>query len=297
MNISYDYYRIFYYVAKYGSFSKAARVLLNNQPNITRTIKLLEAELGVTLFIRSHKGIELTPEGELVYKYVSSTISFIESGERELELYKKLKAGSIRLGTTETSLYVYLLPIIKKFHYLYPNIRIKIANSSSPDAMKMIQKGLVDFALVTTPITLPDNLVERRLVTYDEILVGGREFMHLKDKVVSFEDILSYPIISLSKDTSSFIFYEQLFAYNGHKYIPDIETSTISQLLTLVKENLGLGFLPEAYVEKSIADKEIISIKVKEKIPSRHFSLVRTKNHQLSIAASNLEKLIIDNIY
>ena len=46
MNVNYDYYRIFYYVAKCGNLSQAARELVNNQPNLTRSIKNLEAELG-----------------------------------------------------------------------------------------------------------------------------------------------------------------------------------------------------------------------------------------------------------
>ena len=62
MNITYDYYRIFYYVAKYQSFTLAANALYSSQPNITRSIKRLEFDLGCTLFIRSNKGVELTPE-------------------------------------------------------------------------------------------------------------------------------------------------------------------------------------------------------------------------------------------
>ena len=61
MDISYDYYRIFYYVAKYKSFTGAAEALLNSQPNITRTMKKLEKELGCTLFVRQRHGIALTP--------------------------------------------------------------------------------------------------------------------------------------------------------------------------------------------------------------------------------------------
>ena len=60
-----DYYRIFYYVAKYKSFSKAARMLDNNQPNITRCMNILESELDCKLLNRSHKGITLTPEGKI----------------------------------------------------------------------------------------------------------------------------------------------------------------------------------------------------------------------------------------
>ena len=55
MYVSYDRYRIFYYVAKYGNISQAAKVLLNNQPNLTRTIKNLEGELGCTLFARTSR--------------------------------------------------------------------------------------------------------------------------------------------------------------------------------------------------------------------------------------------------
>ena len=61
---NYDYYRIFYYVAQYQSFTKAAEMLRNNQPNITRYINNLESELGCKLFIRSNRGVKLTPEGE-----------------------------------------------------------------------------------------------------------------------------------------------------------------------------------------------------------------------------------------
>ena len=61
--ISYDSYRVFYYVSKCRSFTQAARQLLTSQPNITRTIRNLESALGCTLFLRSNHGVSLTPEG------------------------------------------------------------------------------------------------------------------------------------------------------------------------------------------------------------------------------------------
>ena len=70
--ITYDYYRIFYYVAQYKSFTKAARALHNNQPNITRCMNNLEQELGCKLFVRSHRGVSLTPEGERLYQRVAA---------------------------------------------------------------------------------------------------------------------------------------------------------------------------------------------------------------------------------
>ena len=84
MNISYDSYRVFYYVAKYHSFTQAAVVLMNNQPNVTRTIKNLEQALGCKLFIRSSRGAQLTPEGEQLYAHISLAFAQIQSGEEEL---------------------------------------------------------------------------------------------------------------------------------------------------------------------------------------------------------------------
>ena len=72
MNISYDSYRIFYYAAKYRSFSQAAAALYNNQPNVTRMIRRLESELGCALFFRSPQGVRLTPAGEKLYAPIAA---------------------------------------------------------------------------------------------------------------------------------------------------------------------------------------------------------------------------------
>ena len=75
MNISYDSYRIFYYAAKYKSFSQAAAALYSNQPNVTRTIHRLEAELCCPLFSRSPQGVKLTPEGEKLYAHIAAAFA------------------------------------------------------------------------------------------------------------------------------------------------------------------------------------------------------------------------------
>ena len=115
MYISFEYYRIFYYVAKYGSISQAAEALMNNQPNISRTIKNLESELNCTLFVRSRKGVELTPEGEKLYSHVAAAVEQIQYGEEELCLERTLAKGVVTIGASEIALRCYLLPVLKNF--------------------------------------------------------------------------------------------------------------------------------------------------------------------------------------
>ena len=81
MNISFEHYKIFYYVAKYKSISKAAQLLINNQPNLTRTIKNLENELGCRLFYRTNKGVILTPEGQMIYSHIKKAVEEVIAAE------------------------------------------------------------------------------------------------------------------------------------------------------------------------------------------------------------------------
>ena len=69
MDVNFEYYKIFYYVAKYHNFTKAAQALNNSQPNITRAMNCLEQQLNTTLFIRTNRGVQLTPEGERLYTH------------------------------------------------------------------------------------------------------------------------------------------------------------------------------------------------------------------------------------
>ena len=109
MSASFDYYRTFYYVAKYKNFTRAATMLLSSQPSVTRSIQNLESELSCRLFIRSRHGVTLTPEGEMLYRYVAPACERILRGEEELGLSLGLHGGAVSVGATETALHCLLL--------------------------------------------------------------------------------------------------------------------------------------------------------------------------------------------
>ena len=110
--VSYDYYRIFYYVAKYGSISHAAEILRSNQPNITKYMNNLESQLGCRLMTRSNKGITLTPEGEKLYAHVQIAYSQLREAENELSGVGSMRTGTVRIGATETALSGVLLDVL-----------------------------------------------------------------------------------------------------------------------------------------------------------------------------------------
>ena len=167
-----DYYRIFYYVAQYKSFSKAAEVMGNNQPNITRCMNILENELGCKLFIRSNRGVQLTVEGERLHNHVSIAMEQLVAGENELLKEKGLESGLVNIGASETALRLILLTELESFHHQYPHVKLRISNHSTPQAIQALENGLVDFAVITTPIALKKPLQRIPLFSFREILLG-----------------------------------------------------------------------------------------------------------------------------
>lgn len=294
MYISYDYYRTFYCVAKYGSFTKAAGALMSNQPNVTRIIRNLEAELDCPLFVRSNRGVTLTPEGQKLYEYVSSAVDLLQKGEEALKLYHNLQAGFVSLGVTETVLHGFLLPALREYRRKYPGIRIKISNYSTPEAVDAVRHRLVDFALVTTPVEVPRQLQEIRLSDFREILVGGTDFQPLREQTLRFSDLRHYPLIGLLKTTATFAFYNKLFAENGLLFSPDMEAATVNQLLLMIKENLGIGFLPERFAMEAVESGEVVRIPFAGSIPLRHISMIRLQDRPFSIAAEALVKMLLE---
>ncbi len=292
MNISYDYYRVFYYVAKYKKITQAARTLLINQPNITRTIKMLEDSLGCTLFIRSNRGVTLTPEGEKLYSHIKIAFEQIESAEEEISLNKSLQSGIVSIGTSEIALHCSLLPAIKKFRNLYPGVHIHITNHSTPQAITALESSAVDIAVVTTPIAESEILTSTIIKPIHEVAVCSKKFSRLLKKRVSLKEMSEYPLISLGAHTTAHELYSKYFAENNVHFEPDIEAATADQVLPMIKSDLGVGFVPAEFLKNS---QEVEIIDLKESPPERYVCIVKRTDHALSTAAKELEKLILKN--
>lgn len=290
MYINYDYYHMFYYVAKYGSVTQAARVLFCNQPNLTRAIKTLEGELGCSLFIRNNRGVKLTPEGSRLYERVRVAFESIEAGETEIIESRNLKTGSVYVATSEVALHCVLLPALKEYRTLYPGIRVKISNHSTPQAIDAIKNGIADIAVVTTPTVPSATLEEIAVSKFREVAVCSMEFSEVHGKKISFAELLEYPVISLGKQTKSFELYSGFFANVGLRFRPEIEAATADQIMPMVRAGLGIGFVPEEFLENA---SDVTVIKTEKPLPEREIRIVKRRDQPLSIAAKELERLII----
>lgn len=292
MSVSYDYYKIFYYVGKYRSFTRAASALGSSQPNVTRAMNNLEHALGCHLFIRTHRGVTLTAEGEGLYAHVKAAHEHLQTAEAELSDMCTLTGGRLSIGASEIALHGLLLPVLRHFRQSYPKVHIEITNHSSPQAVAAVRSGAVELAVVTTPAGVTSPLTETPLMEFQDILIAGPAFSGQKGQPIALSQLSSYPLILLGRDTSTFAFYEKVFSKHGLLLTPDIEAATTDQILPLVKYDLGLGFVPPFFAAEALKSGDVFSIPLTESLPPRRISLVHDKSRPLSAAARRFSELL-----
>ena len=295
MKTSCEYYHVFYHAAKYRNLTLAADALHNSQPNVSRTIRLLEHDLGCQLLIRSNRGISLTPEGERLYAHVKIAMEQLQAAEDELKRVTGLHEGVVSVGAGETALHLLLLPVLKKFRESHPQIRIRIQNHLTLQALESVRQGAVDFAVIASPARISEPLKSRSLMHFQDILIGGDAFWNLSGSPVSLHDIQNFPMVCLGGHTMSRRFFDELYRQNGLTLKPEFEAATTDQILPMVKNNLGLGFFPEDMAEEALASGGICRIRLAEEIPRRQIFLVENRERPLTLAAETLKTLLINH--
>ena len=150
MDINYELYKVFYYVASTLSFSEASKQLFISQSAVSQSIKALEKKLDQTLFIRSTKKVRLTTEGEILLRHIEPAISLIKRGESQL-LDVGARGGQLHIGASDTICRYFLVPYLERFHREFPGAHIKVTNATSIRCVELLETGQVDLIVVNSP--------------------------------------------------------------------------------------------------------------------------------------------------
>ena len=164
-------YKIFYDVAQYGSVSLASKNLMISQPAISRSIKNLESQLGVTLFYRTLNGMVLTEKGKELLPYVEDACNALKIGEREFYLFKK----------------------VERFHKDYPNIEVSIISRSTAELLELLDKHELDFVVDTSPIEGSEKEIKILPISKSTHCFVERSDMDYK--VSELKDLENVPLI------------------------------------------------------------------------------------------------------
>lgn len=288
MDINLEYYKNFYYVAKYKSITLAAEQLSISQPAVSQAIRHLEDDLGCTLFVRTRKGVRLTKEGEMLFSYVERGYETILFGEKKLAGMLNLEQGEICIGASDMTLQFYLLPYLERFHELYPGIRVTVTNAPTPETLKHLGDGRIDFGIVSTPVNNRSSLRMVPVRQIQDIFVAGRRYEYLKGKKLSYRKLMEIPVMCLEGSTSTRRYVEDFLAKEQVYLQPEFELATSDMLIQFAVRNLGIASVMEDFAAEYIKSGELFKLEFVREIPKRQFVIVSDERIPMTAAASKL---------
>lgn len=276
-----ELYKVFYYVAESSSISKAAKKLYVSQPAVSKGIKNLEESLGLSLFIRTAKGVELTEEGRLLYKYVSEAFNQFEQGEKIIRQLRDKTYGTVRIGISNTLCKYYFVPHLKAFHEAYPKLKIEIVNRTSPETLQLLEEGRLDCAIIS------DVHEDKRfdyctLMSIQDIFVSKRQ---PPKKTIPLKDLEKQPMLLLEKKNATREHLEHFLIENQIQLNVDIEISSMEFLVEFAKIGLGVASVIGAFVEEELNNQELFEWRTTPSVPSRTIGLLSRNSDGLSIAS------------
>lgn len=291
-----EYYRVFYYVSKMKGITAAAQALCISQPAVSQAIRQMETELGVRLFVRTSKGVHLTKEGELLSSYVQKGLEQILDGEEMLRRMQNLEHGEVRIGASDMTLRFYLLPFLEQFHESYPGIKVIVSNAPTPETMKSLQEGKIDFGVVTAPVDTMPHIEQYPVRKIEDIFVAGDKFRELEGKRLNYSCLEQYPCIMLEEETSTRAFTDQFLRQQQTDIVPEFELATSDMIVQFALKNLGIGCVVADFAREKLDSGELFQLQFGLPVPKRQMCIVVNQKTPISLAGKRLlENLLKDH--
>lgn len=292
MNINYEAYKIFYTVAKNQSISAAAEVLMISQPAVSWQIKNLEDQLGMTLFIRTKKGVSLTDEGKIFLSYIEKGVEFFTNGENALTNLKDLDYGNIRIGASATVAKHVLMPYLEVFHKNYPNIDINIENNLTEQLLQDLRNGNLDMLVLNMPMKEYKDLAITPIMDVQDIFVTNKEYFDKLNGKIDLQDLNNYPLLFQKKPSNTREYLDKYLNDNKVKLIPKMEIVSYNLIMDFLKIGFGIGYATKEFIKDELDNKTLYELDINTKVPKRFIGIVTLKNTIPNFSVNKLMDII-----
>lgn len=168
-----------------------------------------------------------------------------------------------------------------------------VTNGPTPETLKYMQEGKIDFGVVSSPIHTKQDIEIRKVREIEDIFVAGTKFQDLKGRGVKYKELENLPIICLEKNTSTRKYVDHYLLEKGVILHPEFELATSEIIVQFALRNLGIACVVKDFAEKHIEAGELMELKLEKRLPKRNFCIITDKKAPISLAAKKLLEIIM----
>ncbi len=273
--INLELYKIFVFVAKEGNITKASEKLNISQPAVTKHIKNLEEQLGVTLFKRNKYGMELTDKGRELYKEVSESILKIYKAEERVRSNR-----NIHLGSHVTMLSRMFGKCIADYYELNPNSQIEVTNETFNDMLNMLENQKLDIVLskkVDESVYNTNKIEFIKLGLLHDIFVINTNSRY-KDIVFSKEKLAQEKIYAPKKTSLTSINLMKELKLTADT--ENIKNITYTTMLGILKTEDSIGIITKEYIKDELEGNKLAKLKTDFEFEPMEFGIYINKENK-----------------
>ena len=290
--VNLELYKVFYTVAKCGSLTKAAEELYISQPAVSQSIKQLEGQLGIQLFNRTHRGMELSTQGgKPIFKKVEQALKLFNEAQTLVAQIKTSATGEVRVGASDTIFEYFVADKVVEFHEKFPAVKIELISGITPETIEDLKTGKCDVAFVNLPIEVDESLnLYGNCMRLNDIFVAGEKFSELKGKTLPVSELKKYPLIFLDGQTVARKTLDTYLKSLGVEFTPAIEVGSWELMKRLVKKGMGIGVIPREYALAEMEEGSLFEVTSDPKLPARSIGMLLPKDVEISYALRSFLK-------
>jgi DNA-binding transcriptional LysR family regulator len=232
-------------LAEYGSFVAAAAFLKTSQPALTRTLKRVEAIVGVTLFARTTRRVEITPAGREFVAVAERVLNDLQISMRNMSDVAGEQRGQVILSTYSAFAYQPLPQIIDAYRATRPSIEVRIREGRQPDILEDVRSGVADFGIGYVD-TLPDALesVILRREPLFAMLPADHRLAVRRPARMRLVDLRNESLVSLPADSHTRRLIDGAAGAAGFAFRQRLVVSRFETVVRYVRSGAGIGIIP-----------------------------------------------------
>jgi DNA-binding transcriptional LysR family regulator len=278
-------------VAELGSFRAAADAVHLSQPALSRRIEKLEDALGVRLFDRTTRRVNLTAVGRDFSRKVRTLLDDLEHSLLAVSEIAATQAGEVTVACVPSAVYYYLAGVVRRYHERFPRIRVRIIDEAANTVLGAVVSGEADFGLNFIGTQEPD-IEFQPLLEESFVAACRRDHPLAKRKAVTWSELGAYDYMTVSKQSGNRLLIDLALARVRDRPKSFHEVRHISTLLGLVEAGLGVAAVPQLAMpgrsHATLAAVPLIEPKV-----TRTLGLIRRRGRSLAPAAQALHDLLL----
>jgi len=279
-------------VSRAGSFTGAASSMHVTQPAISGAIAELESQLGVKLFHRHGRKVELTIEGRSLMNYAVRIQDLVEEAGHRLRSRKSAQGESFQFGSIDAGA-IYLLPdILRDYVASNPDVHLSVQVAPSRYLADDLLMNRSEFAVLTLPFDHP-RLQTLPLCSDRLILCTGVAHAFSRKRSVTLQDVVKEPLILFQSDSISRKLVDEKFAEAGLSPRVVMAMRSPEAMRKLVEAGVGISFLPQLAAQEALRSGELHEVRVQGVNLNREIGLAWKKGRYLSPAIQGLLMAIV----